>query len=264
MSKPTTMEDLLDLMAKLRDPKQGCPWDLEQTFATIVPHTIEEAYEVQDAIENGTPTDIAQELGDLLFQIVFYCQLGKEKGWFDFATISAALKDKLVRRHPHVFSDSKVTSSGEQQDLWKSYKAQERQEKLKANNHVLANVPINLPALTRAQKLQDRAAQVGFDWPHIDFVIAKVREEIDEFAHDVKAGNIPESLEELGDILFVCANLARHLKSDAETIVRKANTKFERRFNQVEDKVIASGKPWDDYTLEELDRFWDEVKMGEK
>lgn len=264
MSTASEMDELIALMEKLRDPNHGCPWDLEQTFATIVPHTLEETYEVIDAIENGAPDDILQELGDLLFQVVFYSQLAKEKGWFDFADITRVLKDKLIRRHPHVFADHFVATSQEQQNLWKSLKTVERQNKLKHHYHVLADIPKNMPGLSRAQKLQDRAAQVGFDWPSIDFVIDKVKEEVAEFDHSYQQGEFEHAKEELGDILFACANLARHLKVDAESIMRSANAKFERRFNQIEDKVTASGKSWDSFSLEELDGFWDEAKSAEK
>lgn len=261
----TSIQALLDIMARLRDPIQGCPWDKEQTFETIIPHTLEEAYEVIDAIERAEPADIKAELGDLLLQILFYCQIGKEKSWFDFYDVAQELKEKLMRRHPHIFSDEKMNASAkEHHDLWESLKEKERQEKHQSTPTVLADIPKNLPALMRAQKLQARAARVGFDWPHIRFVLDKIQEEIKEF-EDSYAQNDPKALEEeLGDILFVCANLARHINVNAETILRRANDKFERRFNGVEDKVRQSGKPWDSFTLEILDTFWDEVKAQEK
>ncbi|MBI2790842.1 MAG: nucleoside triphosphate pyrophosphohydrolase [Gammaproteobacteria bacterium] len=262
MSTKNPMQALLEMMANLRS-ENGCPWDRAQTFESIVPHTLEEAYEVQDAIENGTPEDIKSEVGDLLLQILFYCQMGKEKGWFDFEAVARQLQDKLIKRHPHVFQDHAMKTE-DHHDLWESLKEKERQEKHQDKNFVLTGVALNLPALSRAQKLQERAARVGFDWPHIQFVLDKIQEEIKEFEHSYKENEIEEAKEELGDILFVCANLARHLKTDAESILRKANQKFERRFNGVESKVVSSDKPWDAFTLEELDRFWDEVKEEER
>ncbi len=255
------IEELLAIMAKLRDPISGCDWDKKQTLASIVPHTLEEAYEVADAIENGSTQDIKSELADLLLQIVFYCQIGQEQGLFDFASIVAELKEKLIRRHPHIFGD-KAISPEDHPNLWESIKEKER--KSKAQHHVLAGIAPSLPALSRAQKLQARAATVGFDWPHISFVLDKIQEEVKEFEDSFAENDIDATHEELGDILFVCANLARHVKTDAETILRKANRKFERRFNGVEQKVLATGKPWQAFSLEELDKFWDEVKEQEK
>ncbi len=263
MSHQIKLDELLAIMAKLRDPEKGCPWDKAQTLESIVPHTIEEAYEVSDAIESGKPEDIKSELADLLLQIVFYCQIGKEKGMFDFASVVAELKEKLIRRHPHIFSDTVVEGS-EHHNLWESLKEKERQEKLQSGNTVLADVAKHLPALSRAQKLQARAARVGFDWPHIQFVLDKIQEEVKEFEEAYASNNIEAAKEELGDILFVCANLARHIKSDAETILRTANKKFERRFNGVEERVIASGRAWDSYSLDELDHYWNQVKEHEK
>ncbi|MBS0287661.1 MAG: nucleoside triphosphate pyrophosphohydrolase [Proteobacteria bacterium] len=259
-NKNATIDELLSIMATLRDPVKGCPWDKKQTMATIVPHTIEEAYEVADAIENGTTEDIKSELADLLLQIIYYCQIGKEEGKFDFADIVNELKDKLIRRHPHIFNNENVPAQ-EHSVLWEAIKEKERQQK--PQNTVLSGIAHNLPALLRAQKLQARAATVGFDWPHITFVLDKIHEEIEEFKESYAQGDFEATQEELGDVLFVCANLARHVKSDAETILRKANGKFERRFSGVEQRVVKSGKPWQDFSLEELDAFWDEVKAQE-
>lgn len=262
MSRKISIDDLLNIMEKLRDPQKGCAWELEQTFESIIPYTIEEAYELQDAIENGTWQDILEELGDSLLQIIFYCQIAKEKGWFDFDKVVTQLHDKLNRRNPQIFSPQECTSS-QQQNIWQKLKAKERQEKYKEHNTVLSAIPRNLPGLSRAQKLQERAAAVGFDWPHIHFVLDKIQEEIKEFEHSLVECEQEEVKEELGDILFACANLARHIKSDAESIMRQANAKFERRFNAIEAKVRQSNKPWENFSLEELDAFWDEVKATE-
>jgi nucleoside triphosphate diphosphatase len=256
------MKEILEIMAKLRDPQKGCPWDLAQTFETIAPFTIEEAYEVQDAIQKGTPSDILEELGDLLLQIVFYCQMAQEKKWFGFSDVAAKLKEKLIRRHPHIFADEKVGSSEEQHQLWENLKIKERQQKFN-NNSVLNGIPKNLPGLMRAQKLQARAASVGFDWPSIEPVLDKLKEEVKEFEECYPIDKTAAK-EELGDILFVCANLARHLKLDAESVIRDANIKFERRFNGVEERVIASEKAWEEYSLAELENYWQEVKVTEK
>lgn len=253
------LTELLEMMASLRDPATGSAWDLAQSFATIVPHTIEETYELQEAIEKGTPEDILAELGDVLFQIIYYSQLAKEQGWFDFSTVVTTLKEKLQRRKAACLTQSGITLE-EQRTLWQTLKSKEREEKYQSSNRILSNVPHQLPALTRAQKLQDRAAAVGFDWPHIHCVVEKVHEEIEEFEEALQAGKLEAAKEELGDILFACANLSRHLKADPESIMREANRKFERRFNGVEDKVKLSSKRWEDFTLDELEEFWQEVK----
>lgn len=261
----TSIQELLDIMTRLRDPVQGCPWDKSQTFESIIPHTLEETYEVIDAIERAEPQDIKVELGDLLLQILFYCQIGKEKSWFDFHDVVSALEEKLIRRHPHIFSGEKMHNTAEEQhNLWEALKEKERQKKQQSTPGVLADIPKNLPALVRAQKLQARAARVGFDWPHIRFVLDKIQEEIKEFEESYTQNDKMALEEELGDILFVCANLARHIKSDAETILRRANDKFERRFSGVESRVNQSGQSWEAFTLEALDQFWDEVKIEEK
>ncbi|MBS0290796.1 MAG: nucleoside triphosphate pyrophosphohydrolase [Proteobacteria bacterium] len=262
IEKKSDITELLALMAQLRDPKQGCAWDIAQTLKTIVPHTLEEAYEVAEAIENGTIEDIKSELGDLLLQIIFYCQIANENDIFDFSSICTELKDKLIRRHPHIF-DKKALPDDAKENLWEALKEKERQEKLNTKNTVLGNIPLNLPALSRAQKIQNRAARVGFDWPNIHFVIEKVQEELKEFEQAYASNDFNAAQEELGDILFVCANLARHLKTDAESILRQANRKFERRFNGIEQKVQASGKTWQAFTLEELEEFWNQIKLQE-
>lgn len=242
------LEELLDIMAKLRDPVEGCPWDRLQTFATIVPHTLEEAYEVADAIERKAYKELPAELGDLFFQILFYCQMAKEQELFDIKDVLQSLKEKLVRRHPHVFN-------GEDKKPWEELKKQEN-----PNAPLLSAIPKHFPALSGAQKLQNKAATVGFDWPSLKPVLAKLQEEILEFEEAFASKDQAAMQEELGDILFVCANLARHAKLDAEQTLRLANQKFKRRFNGVENKVKASGKEWDAFTLEALEAFWQQVK----
>src|SRR6266478_2842563 len=232
------MTALLELMARLRDPERGCPWDVRQTFATIAPYTIEEAYEVADAIERGDPAQIRDELGDLLFQVVFHARMAEERGWFDFAAVATAIHDKLVRRHPHVFAGASPTPD-ELVRVWEEQKAQERAESAAsgpaAEGTVLAGVPRALPALLRAAKLGRRAARVGFDWPDAQQVRAKVLEELHEMdaalAGATDAGGVAE---ELGDLLFSIVNWSRHLKLDAEGALREANAKFERRFARME------------------------------
>lgn len=261
-SEAYIFEELLTMMSRLRDPKTGCPWDLEQTFESIAPFTLEETHEVIDAIENGTPKDVQIELGDLLLQILFYCQIADENKWFNFAMVGQSLKEKLIRRHPHIFSTVKIETAHEQHVLWEMLKKQEREEKHETK--VLASIPKNLPGLLRAQKLQARAASVGFDWPNIRLVLDKLKEEIKEFEEAYEHKVIEHAKEELGDILFVCANLARHMNSDAEAIMRQANSKFERRFNAVENHVEESGQSWDSFSLTELEDFWLKVKNIEK
>lgn len=238
-------------MATLRSADRGCAWDRAQTFATIVPHTLEEAYEVADVIERQALNELPGELGDLFYQVLFYCQMAKEQQLFTLLDVLQALKDKLIRRHPHVFEGDATRS-------WDEIKQAE-----KHSGGLLACVPQHFPALSGAQKLQNRAATVGFDWPNIRPVIAKLQEEIAEFEEAFAAQNQAAMQEELGDILFVCANLARHAKCDAEQTLRLANQKFTRRFNGVETQVHASGKTWQDFSLEELEAFWQLVKAEE-
>ncbi|MFV8781771.1 nucleoside triphosphate pyrophosphohydrolase [Microbulbifer sp. SA54] len=265
-----SVEDLQFLMGQLRNPDGGCPWDLKQTFATIVPSTIEEAYEVAEAIEREDFGHLKEELGDLLFQVIFYAQLGREEGHFDFSEIVDTLVRKLVRRHPHVFpsgelyGDNANTGIDEEQikQNWEAIKASEREAK--GESGVLGGVAAGLPALTRAAKLQKRAAQVGFDWPQIDGVLAKVEEEIGELREAIQSGDLDHAQEELGDLLFACVNVSRHLKQDPEAALRHCNRKFERRFGQVEESLRVEGKQPADVTLEELDRLWDMAKNQER
>ncbi len=268
------LPDLLHLMARLRDPQHGCPWDLQQNYASIVPHTLEEAYEVADAIESGDLDHLPGELGDLLFQVVYYSQLAREEGRFDFATVVDAITRKLVRRHPHVFPDGDLYGSPELPRLdeaaikqrWEEIKAEERAEKAAAPEQLslLDDVPSALPALSRAAKLQKRAAQVGFDWPEALPVVDKVREELGEVL-EAMSENDPQAIaEELGDLLFVVVNLARHLKVDPENALRAANGKFERRFRFIEQALREAGRPIESCDLEELDGLWGEAKKAER
>ncbi|WP_437882979.1 nucleoside triphosphate pyrophosphohydrolase [Pseudomonas sp. LRF_L74] len=268
------LDDLLHLMARLRDPQYGCPWDIQQNYASIVPHTIEEAYEVADAIERGDFDHLPGELGDLLFQVVYYSQLAREEGRFEFATVIDAITRKLVRRHPHVFPDGDLYGAPDMPRLddvqvkerWEQIKAEERAEKAEAPEQLslLDDVPAVLPALSRAAKLQKRAAQVGFDWPEALPVVDKVREELDEVLEAMSQGEPEAIAEEVGDLLFVVTNLARHLKVDPEAALRSANAKFERRFRFIEESLRRAGRPIENCALAELDALWSEAKKQEK
>ncbi len=261
------IDRLLDIMARLRDPDGGCPWDLEQTFATIAPHTIEEAYEVAQAIADHDMAGLADELGDLLFQVVFYAQMARETGAFDFDDVVRNISDKMLRRHPHVFGDENIASAAAQTRSWESLKAEERAARAKGGEaSALDGVAHALPALARAAKLQKRAARVGFDWPDLRPVLAKMREELDELETELDDdGAPPERLaEEVGDVLFVCANIARHAGVDAEVALRAANEKFDRRFRRIEALLAEAGKTPEQSTLEEMDRFWDQAKAEER
>ena len=254
---------LLEIMARLRDPATGCPWDLEQDFTSIAPYTIEEAYEVADAIERQAWSELEGELGDLLFQTVYHAQMGAEAGHFDFTSVTRAISDKMVARHPHVFGEESRHKSAEQQTRdWERLKAAERARK--AEGGVLAGVAAGLPGLTRAVKLQNRAARVGFDWPSTDQVIDKIVEEAREL-NDARASlSEAEVFEEFGDLLFVVANLARHLKIDPEAALRAANAKFTRRFGKIEAALAAEGRRPEDSSLAEMDTLWDRAKAEEK
>lgn len=264
LSAEPSMDKLRWIMQQLRDPETGCPWDIKQTFTSIVPHTIEEAYEVADAIEQGDFSELKKELGDLLFQVVFYSQLGAEEKSFDFDSVVAAICEKLIRRHPHVFSTSDFSSDEEIKANWENEKAKERQDK---NNDqalsVLADIPKNLPALSQAVKIQKRCAHVGFDWHNIDDVFAKVVEEVQEV--NVELHRDEQALgEELGDLMFAVVNLCRHVKQDPETLLRQANKKFTKRFYGVEEHVRASDKNIEQHSLDELEDYWQQVKLSEK
>lgn len=254
---------LLGIMAALRDPRTGCPWDVEQTFETIAPYTIEEAHEVEDAIARQAWDELPGELGDLLLQVVFQARIAQEAGMFDFADCAAAIADKLVSRHPHVFGDESRDKSAEQQVRdWEAIKAAERAGT--AHRGALDGVALGLPALTRAVKLQNRAARVGFDWPGPAEVLAKIAEETAELV-EARDGLGPEAMEEeFGDLLFVMANLARHLKIDPELALRRANAKFTRRFGQIEAALAAQGRRPEESDLAEMDRLWDAAKARER
>jgi len=254
---------LLEIMRRLRDPETGCPWDIEQTFSTIAPYTIEEAYEVADAIERAAWDELKGELGDLLFQSVFHAQMASEQGLFTFDEVADTMSDKMVARHPHVFGDESRDKSAEQQTRdWETVKAAERAAK--AQTRVLDGVAVGLPALLRAVKLQKRAARVGFDWPETTQVLDKIREECAELVEAKDELSQAEVEEELGDLLFVMANLARHLDVEPEAALRAANAKFIRRFNAVEAALAEKGRRPDEATLEEMDALWDAAKLREK
>lgn len=264
------LDRLLWVMDELRDPETGCPWDLEQNFQSIVPHTLEEAYEVADAIESGSMDDVKDELGDLLFQIVFYARLADEQGEFDFEQVAEAISQKLIRRHPHVFDRENYQNTAHESDLnaqWNEIKKQEQQLSGKAvDESVLSGLTKGLAPLTKAMKLQKRCAKVGFDWPCLPPVVDKIHEEIDEVLVELNATSInAEAIEdEVGDLLFAVVNLARHAKVDPETALRKANRKFEKRFRQVEEQMCLDFGSLDNCNLEQMEGAWISVKQTEK
>jgi len=258
------IERLLEVVRRLRDPERGCPWDKEQSFATIAPYTIEEAYEVADAIRREAWAELAGELGDLLLQVVYHAQIAEEAGLFDFEQVAQGIAEKMIRRHPHVFGDAVVESAAAQRRAWEEVKAAERAGKA-SDPSVLADVPLALPALTRAEKLQRRVARIGFDWPEPTPILAKIEEELAELRASLEAREPREKLaEELGDLLFAVVNLARRLEIDAEEALRAANAKFERRFRAVEARARASGSDPAQLDLAALDRLWEEVKAEER
>lgn len=278
---------LIEIMAALRTPVTGCPWDLEQSFATIAPYTIEEAYEVADAIARGDRADLEEELGDLLLQVVYHSRLAEEEGAFAFGDVVEGITAKMIRRHPHVFGDAEARTTGMAEGFWERIKAEEKAAKAQRRDQtrgadptarpappsLLADVPAALPALTRAVKLQDKAARVGFDWPSLAPVLDKMREELAELEAAVERGRThgsdpqhdPQHIaEELGDLLFVMANVARHLKVDPETALRAANDKFRRRFAHIEARLAEDGRGPQQSDLAEMDRLWDEAKARER
>lgn len=262
---------LIEIMAALRTPGSGCPWDLEQDFATIAPYTIEEAYEVADAISRGDLDDLKDELGDLLLQVVFHARMAEEQGAFAFGDVVQAVTEKLIRRHPHVFGDKGGMSTGQVNVQWDEIKAEESAARARAGrtpapgrDGALSGVSPGLPALARALKLQQKAGEVGFDWNDPKAVIAKIREETNEINAEMEAGGRDKVAGEIGDLLFAVVNLARHLDVDPETALRTTNLKFERRFASIEDTLAASGKKPGDASLAEMDALWDEAKAGEK
>ena len=252
------------VMARLRDPGGGCPWDLEQTFATIAPYTIEEAYEVADAIKRADMASLRDELGDLLFQVLFHARMAEEAGAFDLAGVADGLVEKMTRRHPHVFAQAEIATASAQTENWETIKAAERTARARADGSILADIPLALPALLRAEKLTKRAARVGFDWPDPEAVFAKLDEEIAE-TREALAGNDPAHIaEEIGDMLFVLANLARKAGVDPEAALRGANAKFERRFRSIEASLAAQGKGPADSSLAEMETLWTAAKAAER
>jgi ATP diphosphatase len=272
----TAIDRLIAIMTMLRDKQHGCPWDLEQTIKSLLPYTLEEVYEVADAIENNDLVELEDELGDLLFQVIFYAQIAKEQGAFDFQDIATAISDKLVRRHPHVFPAGDIEQFGIPQDIsaqqvvvnWEAIKEIEREEKRKKggsaavekNESILDDVPRALPAMERARKLQKRAAQVGFDWAEIAPVLNKLKEEVTEFEEALASGDHERMSDELGDVLFATINLARHSKIEPEVALRSTNRRFELRFKWIEVALSKQGKVFKDANLEELDALWDQAK----
>jgi nucleoside triphosphate diphosphatase len=261
---------LIEIMAALRTPGSGCPWDLEQDFASIAPYTIEEAYEVADAISRGELDDLKDELGDLLLQVVFHARMAEEQGTFAFGDVVQAITEKLIRRHPHVFGDKAGLNTGQVNLQWDAIKAEEKAVRIKAGRSpapgrdgALAGVSPGLSALARALKLQQKAGKVGFDWNDPKAVLAKIREEADEIAHELDAGQQEKIAGEIGDLLFAVVNLARHLDVDPENALRTTNLKFERRFGAIQDALAAKGKKPQEASLAEMDALWDEAKAQE-
>jgi ATP diphosphatase len=265
------MNQLLDIMKSLRNPDSGCPWDIEQKFSTIAPYTIEEAYEIADAIARDDMDGLCSELGDLLFQVVYHSQLAAEQGLFNFREVTEKINEKLIRRHPHVFGDCEITDAKAQSIAWEEIKRQERmdnqgkegQEEGSQQEKLLDGINQAMPSLARAQKLQDRAATVGFDWNETQAVVDKIKEEFMEVEEEINSEtrNAEKIEDEIGDLLFACVNLARHFKIDSETAVRKTNTKFEKRFAYIEKSLREQGTDLGDATLKIMDKLWDEAKI---
>ena len=262
------MDRLLAIMARLRDREAGCPWDIEQTFATIAPYTVEEAYEVADAIERNDLSDLKEELGDLLLQVVFHARMAEEQGAFSFDDVAGAINDKMIRRHPHVFAEETYTSLDHQKAGCEALKAAERAKKQADGParaaSLLDDVPVGLPALTRALKLSKRAAGVGFVWPTVEDVMAKLHEEVGELEAEIAAGDLEKARQEMGDVLFVVANLARTLEVDPEDALRFTNAKFARRFQHIEARLAERGKTPAESNLAEMDALWDDAKAAER
>lgn len=264
---PSNIDRLIEVMARLRDPERGCPWDLEQTYRTIAPHTIEEAYEVADAIETGDMEALREELGDLLFQVVYYSRFAEEEGRFDFDAVAAGITEKMIRRHPHVFGADEVRTAEQQTSRWEEHKAAERAAKAAAENRptsALDGVIAGLPALTRALKLQKRAARVGFDWVDPKDILDKIEEEVAELRAELAGGARERITDELGDLLFALVNLARRLDVDPEGALRGTNAKFDRRFRRIESLLAEEGRRPEQATLEEMEAHWQRAKTEER
>lgn len=270
MEPSRDIQRLIEIMAALRAPVTGCPWDLDQTSRSIAPYAIEEAHEVVDAIERDDPVDLAEELGDLLLQVVFHARIAEEAGQFDFGTVVEHITKKMIRRHPHVFGDGEARTSGMVKEAWARIKAEEKAERHAARLAAgidaptpgfLDDIPIALPSLMRAVKLQEKASKVGFDWNDPKAVIAKIREEVDEIEAEIDAGSPQDRFEdELGDILFAAANLARHLRVDPDAALRRTNAKFRKRFKVIEDTLAASGRTLESASLQEMEAIWQSAK----
>jgi len=267
------MARLIDVIAALRTPGSGCPWDLEQNFKTIAPYTIEEAYEVADAVARDDMADLEEELGDLLLQVVYHARMAEEQGAFTFADVAQGIGAKMIRRHPHVFGSAEARAAGAAKGFWERTKAEEKRARGvehaagspgPANESLLDTIPVAFPALTRAVKLQHEAAKVGFDWPSLSPVLAKMKEELAELEDGIAAGERREVEEEYGDLLFVLANVARHLQIDPEASLRAANQKFVRRFRRIEERLHALGRSPAQSNLAEMDALWDEAKAEER
>jgi nucleoside triphosphate diphosphatase len=264
MEKSRDIDRLLEIMAALRDPQIGCPWDLKQSFATIAPYTIEEAYEVADAIARDDFADIKDELGDLLFQVVFHARMAEEQGAFDFGSVVEAITAKMIRRHPHIFGDKRDLSPDNVKNLWAKIKAEEKAGKAQEDRGLLSDVPATLPGLTRAVKLQNKASSVGFDWNDARLVLEKIREEADEIEAVLDTKDATAIQDEIGDLLFAVANLARHAGADPEAAIRGTNAKFMRRFGYIESEVARRGEKLGEVSLAEMDALWNEAKAREK
>lgn len=258
-----SVDRLLAIMARLRDAHRGCPWDRRQTFESIAPYTIEEAYEVADVIARGELSELADELGDLLFQVAFHARMAEERGLFDFRDVTDAIVDKMIRRHPHVFGDEPIRSVAEQNEAWEAHKRAEREAKAGAGSR-MDHVARGLPALKRALKLQKKAAEVGFDWDGAQEVLPKVTEELGELANAIESDSCTDSIAaELGDLMFACVNLARHLEIEPDSALRNANTKFERRFRRMEALAVARGSSLESADADGLNTLWEETKREE-
>lgn len=262
------MEKLINIMKELRNPKKGCPWDVEQTFSTIAPYTIEEAYEVADAIQRQNMEDLREELGDLLFQVVFHAQMAAEIDAFGFDDVVNGIVEKMLRRHPHVFGDEQIDNAQQQTVAWEAHKAAEREEKAQNKQlaqSILDGIPVTLPGLSKAVKLQKRAARVGFDWSTVSEIFLKINEELEEVRHEIEKQASKERIEdEIGDLLFAVTNLARHLDIDPETAVRVSNAKFESRFRSMEKIALQTGKDLETMTLDDMEALYQQVKLKEK